>query len=180
MNIVLIGYRCSGKTTVGKLLARDLERNFLDTDRLIEIKRGLSIHSYVSQNGWQDFRLMEREVVEEIALRDNVVIATGGGAVIDQDNVSNLRKNGWVVWLNADTKVIRERMRKEGMAGKLRPPLSGADPLDEINQILQERRPFYEHASDYTVDTNGQSPQEVTQVIMRALSRRDKNHQGGQ
>ncbi len=180
MNIVLVGYRCSGKTTVGKILAHDLGRQFVDTDRLMEEKAGLSVHSYVSQHGWRDFRRIEREVVEEIASKDNVVIATGGGVVIDQENVKALKKIGWVVWLHTDATVIRDRMRKEGKAGKLRPSLSGADTLDEIDQILQERRPFYEHASDYTVDTNGQSPQKAAQVIMRALSRRDKNHQGGQ
>ncbi len=180
MNIVLIGYRCSGKTTVGKLLARDLEKKFLDTDRLIEEKMGLSIHSHVSQNGWRVFRRVEREVVETIASRDALVIATGGGVVIDQENVRNLRKNGWVVWLYTGVPVTRERMKNAQNSGELRPTLSGADPLDEIDQILQERKPLYEHASDYMVDTNGQSPQEVAQVIMRALSRRDKNHQGEQ
>ena len=180
MNIVLIGYRCCGKTTVGRLLARDLEGEFLDTDRLIEEKIGISIHSHVSQNGWRDFRRVEREVVEEIASKDNVVIATGGGTVIDQENVSTLRKNGWVVWLDTGVPVIRERMKNAQKSGEWRPSLSGADPLDEIDQILQERKPLYEHASDYTVDTNGQSPQEVVQVIMRALSSRDKNHQGEQ
>ena len=70
MNIVLIGYRCSGKTTVGRLLARNLKRNFLDTDRLIEEKTGLPVHSYVSQNGWRDFRAVEKEIVEAIASRD--------------------------------------------------------------------------------------------------------------
>lgn len=180
MNIVLVGYRCSGKTTVGKLLARDLKREFLDTDRLIEEKTGLSIHSYVSQHGWRDFRRIEKEVVEEIASKDNVVIATGGGIVIDQENVKALKKIGWVVWLHTDATVIRDRMRKEGKAGKLRPPLSGADTLDEIDQILQERKPFYEHASDFTVDTNGQPHQEVVRLIMKAFARKDKGHPGGE
>ncbi len=152
----------------------------MDTDRLMEEKTGLAVHACVSEKGWKHFRRIERKVVEEIASKDNVVIATGGGVVIDQENVKALKKIGWVVWLHTDATVIRDRMRKEGKAGKLRPPLSGADSLDEIDQILQERRPFYEHASDYTVDTNGQSPQKMAQVIMRALSRRDKNHQGGQ
>ena len=180
MNIVLIGYRCCGKTTVGKLLARDLERKFLDTDRLIEKKTGLPVHSYVSQNGWRDFRAVEREVMETIASRDASVIATGGGVVIDQENVRNLRKNGWMVWLDADTTIIRDRMKGEGKAGRLRPSLSGVDPLDEIDQILNERTPFYEHARDYTVDTNGQTPEGVAQEIMMAFSRKHKNHRRGQ
>lgn len=169
MNIVLIGYRCSGKTTVGKLLARDLEREFLDTDRLVEAKTGHPIHVYVSQNGWQDFRLVEREVIKEVTSKDNVVIATGGGAVIDQENVRNLRKNGWVVWLDTKTPVIRDRMKKGQKSGEWRPTLSGADPLKESAEILNERMPVYERASDYRVDTNGQNPEEVAQAIMSAL-----------
>ena len=180
MNIVLIGYRCCGKTTVGKLLVHDLGRDFLDTDLLIEEKTGLSIHSYVSQRGWRDFRRVEREVVEEIAAKDNGVIATGGGVVIDQENVRNLKKNGWVVWLDTDAPDIKDRMKKEGKAGRLRPSLSGADPLDEIDQILYERTPFYEHTSDYTVDTNGQPPEEVAQEIMMAFSHKHKNHREDQ
>ena len=179
MNIVLIGYRCCGKTTVGKLLAPNLGMDFLDTDQLIEVKTGRSIHHYVCQRGWRDFRRLEREVIEEISSKDNVVIATGGGAAIDQRNVDNLRKNGWVVWLNADTTVIRDRMRKEAKADKLRPSISWVDPLDEIDQILQERKPFYEHASDFTVDTNGQPHQKVVQLIMQAFARKDKGHPGG-
>jgi len=94
MNIVLIGYRCSGKTTVGKLLARELKRELLDTDRLIEGKTGLPINLYVSQKGWGDFRAMEKEVVSDVASRDDLVIATGGGVVIDLENVKNLRGTG--------------------------------------------------------------------------------------
>ena len=179
MNIVLIGYRCSGKTTVGKLLARDLERKFLDTDRLIEGKTGVPIHSYVSQNGWRDFRRVEREVVEEIASRDAIVIATGGGVVIDQENVRNLRENGWVVWLDTGAPVIRERMRNAQKSGEWRPALSGVDPFKEIDRILHERMPVYERASDYRVDTNGQNPEEVEQVIIRALPQWHKSNIAG-
>lgn len=180
MNIVLVGYRCSSKTTVGKLLARDLKREFLDTDRLIEGKTGLSIHLYVSQKGWRDFRAVEKEVVSHVASRDDLVIATGGGVVIDRQNVRNLKKNGWVVWLDTGVPVIRERMQKAQKSGEFRPTLSGADPLDEIDQILQERKPFYEHASDFTVDTNGQPHQEVVQLIMKTFARKDKSHPGGE
>ncbi|MBC8176041.1 MAG: shikimate kinase [Deltaproteobacteria bacterium] len=179
MNIVLIGYRCSGKTTVGKLLGRELKREFLDTDRLIEEKTGLSIHSYVSRNGWRDFRRVEREVVEEVASKDNVVIATGGGVVIDQENVRNLRKNGWVAWLDTGASVIRERMKKEQRWGNFRPALTGLDPFKEIDTILHERMPAYESASDYRVDTDGQNPEEMAQAIMRALSQRYKNSDEG-
>jgi len=179
MNIVLIGYRCSGKTTVGKLLARKLKRGFLDTDRLIETKTGLPIHAYVSQKGWGDFRAVEKEVVSDVASRDDLVIATGGGVVIDPENVRNLKKSGWVVWLKAGVPVIRERMKKAENAGKFRPTLSGVDPLKEISGILHERMPVYESTSDYRVDTDRKNPEEVGQAIMKAFSHRYKSHLGG-
>lgn len=170
MNIVLIGYRCSGKTTVGKLLARNLKREFLDTDRLIEGKTGLPIHLYVSQNGWRDFRAVENEVVSDVASKDDLVIATGGGVVMDQGNVRDLRKNGWVVWLKAKPSVIRDRMNREMRQGELRPSLSGMGPLEEIDPILHERTPFYTSIGDHTVDTNGQLPEEVARAIMKAFT----------
>ena len=169
MNIVLIGYRCSGKTRVARLLAGDLKRNFLDTDLLIEAKTGIPIPSYVSQYGWRDLRHVEREVVEAVALEDNSVIATGGGVVTDPENVINLRRNGWVVWLSAGAAVIRERMTQAQQQGYLRPPLSGSDPLEEVDSILRERRPAYKRASDWTVSTDAQTPEEVEQAIIRAL-----------
>lgn len=179
MNIVLVGYRCSGKTTVGKLLARDLKRKFLDTDRLIEGKTGLPIHLYVSQKGWRHFRAVEKEVVSDVASRDDLVIATGGGVVIDRENVRNLKKNGWVVWLDTGVPVIRERMKKAQKSGEFRPTLSGADPLKEIDRILHERMPVYELTSDYRVGTDRQNPEEVGQAIMRALSHRYKSSDVG-
>jgi len=169
MNIVLIGYRCSGKTLVGRLLARDLKRDFLDTDHLIEAKTGIPIPSYVSRYGWGSFRAVEREVVQAAASEDHSVIGTGGGAVMDPENVTNLRKNGWVVWLAAGAAVIRERMTRARQQGCPRPPLSGTDPLEEVEAILLERMPVYERASDWTVSTDGQSPQEVEQAIITAL-----------
>ena len=166
MNIVLVGYRCSGKTTVGKILAQDLGMDFIDTDQVIEKKTGLSISNYVSQNGWVSFRRMERKVIKKLSLKDNLIIATGGGVVIDRDNVKNLKQKGWLVWLKADASVITERMRKEEKSGKSRPALSGVNPLREIDKVLDERMKFYERASDYIVDTNSLVPEEVAVAIL--------------
>jgi len=169
MNIVLIGYRCSGKTLAGRLLARDLERNFLDTDHLIEVKTGIPIPSYVSRYGWGNFRGVEREVVQAAASEESSVIATGGGTVMDPENVTNLKRNGWMVWLVAGAAVIRERMTRARQQGCPRPPLSGTDPLEEVKAILLERTPVYERSSDWTVSTDGQSAREVEQAIIKAL-----------
>jgi shikimate kinase len=169
MNIILIGYRCTGKTHVGRLLAGELQMAFLDTDQLIEEKTGMPIASYVSRYGWGNFRSAEREVVEAVAQQNNSVIATGGGVVVDPDNLSALKKNGWLVWLAATTAVIRERMALAQAGGTLRPALFGTDPLAEIETVLRDRMPLYEQASDLRLHTDGRTPEAVAQAIVSAL-----------
>lgn len=168
MNIVLIGYRCSGKTHVGRLLANHLKRDFLDTDRLVEERTGIPIPSYVSLYGWRDFRRVERRIVRKIAPIENSVIATGGGIVTDPGNVTDLRRNGWVVWLAAGGPAIRARMALASERGDARPPLAAADPLEEVDTVLEERIPLYERASDFRVQTDGLSPEAVACAILKA------------
>jgi shikimate kinase len=169
MNIVLIGYRCSGKTVVGKTLARELGREFLDTDALIEENAGRSIETMISTEGWDRFRETEKRLVEEVSRRNNLVIATGGGIVMDEENVKNLKQNGWVVWLKGEPDVLRERMAKEEGSGKVRPSLTGADPLEEIKQVLSVRRPFYERAGDLVVNTSNLSIGDAASLIIKNL-----------
>ena len=169
MNIVLIGYRCSGKTTVARILSRDMAWDFIDMDSLIEKGTMRSIRSYVLQNGWEHFRTLEKGVAVGLADRDKLVIATGGGAVMDSDNVRNLKRHGWIVWLKTSVSIIKDRMKCENTSDESRPALSGADPLEEIERILNERKGFYERASDYVVDTDERGPHEVARAIMRAL-----------
>jgi shikimate kinase len=169
MNIVLIGYRCSGKTKVGKILARALDRDFLDTDTLIEKNAGCSIETLISATGWDYFRYMEKVLIEEVSKRDNLVIATGGGVVTDEENVKSLKGNGWIVWLNGKAEVLKERMDREQTLGKIRPSLTGADPLEEIKQVLRVRKPLYEQAGDFVVDTGNLSIEELAATIIKAL-----------
>jgi shikimate kinase len=169
MNIVLIGYRCSGKTVVGKSLARELHKEFLDTDALIEENAHCSIETMVSTEGWDRFRETEKRLVEEVSRQNNLVIATGGGIVMDEENVKNLKQNGWVVWLEGNPEVLRERMAKEQRSGKVRPSLTGADPLEEIEEVLTVRRPFYERAGDLVVDTSHLSIGDATALIIKNL-----------
>ncbi len=169
MNIILIGYRCSGKTVVGKTLARELGRAFLDTDALIEENAGRSIVAMISTKGWEYFRETEKRVAEDVSRRDNLVIATGGGIVMDEQNVKNLKQNGWVVWLKGKPNVLKERMAKEQGSGRLRPSLTGADPLEEIKEVLSARKPFYEQAGDLVVDTSNLSIRDVATLIIKNL-----------
>jgi shikimate kinase len=169
MNIVLIGYRCSGKTEVGKILSRELGMEFVDTDLLIEKACGCSIESIVSEKGWDHFRKIERRTIEEVSKRDNVAIATGGGVVMDKNNVQNLNRNGFIVWLRGDAEVLKERMEKEERSGKIRPSLTGIDPLEEIKQVLNVRTPLYQQTGALTVDTSLLSIREVADTIMKKL-----------
>jgi shikimate kinase len=172
MNIVLIGYRCSGKTEIGKILAGELGREFFDMDALIEENAWCSIETIIFWDGWDRFRDIEKMLVEEVSRGDNLVIATGGGVVMDKENVKNLKKNGWIVLLKGETEVLKERMDKEQRSGRIRPSLTGADPLEEIKQVLEERTPLYEQAANIVVDTTTHSIKEVAASIIEALPKR--------
>ena len=169
MNIVLIGYRCSGKSQVGKILADYLGLELMDTDQVLEGRVGSAIPHYVAENGWEAFRMLEKMIIRSISNFDQRVIATGGGVVLDWENVRNLRQTGWVVWLRTSIKSIRERMGQDERSGKVRPGLTGENPLDEIEEILSQRTALYERACHYVVNTDQQSPDAVAQDIIQSL-----------
>jgi len=169
MNLVLMGYRCSGKTSVGKILARRLGMRFCDTDAFIEKQAGKDIKTLVAQSGWACFRERERRAVEVISRLDRTVIATGGGVALDEGNVRNLKKNGWIVWLKAEPQVLEKRMGKEKEAGRHRPSLTGGDSVKEIRKVLEKRAPFYDDAAHLVVDTTALSSDAVAERIMNAF-----------
>lgn len=166
MKVVLIGYRGTGKTTVGKMTARRLSLPFLDTDALVEERAGMPIPAIFASAGEAAFRSLEREVIAGLAdVRG--VIATGGGAVLDPENVRTLRKGGTVVLLEADPEEVITRI-----AGSDRPPLTGLPPEGEVRTLLQMRRPFYLAAADICVRTEGRSPDVVADDVVSRLSGR--------
>jgi shikimate kinase len=179
MNIVLIGYRCSGKTTVGRILAERTGKDFRDTDRMVEETTGSSIEDLVSTGGWKPFRALEKQAVQAVSAQDNQVIAVGGGAVLDEESVRNLVKGAFVVWLDGAPAVLRGRLERERRLGKIRPSLTGEDPLTEIRQVLKTRRPIYEKVSALRVDTSALGPLETARVIIEALpAKREKRLHG--
>lgn len=173
MNIVLIGYRCTGKSSIGKRLAEILGWRFLDTDELLEQKVGMSIAEFVLKRGWDEFRKKEKEVINEISDVDNSVIATGGGVVLNEENVKILKKNGWIVWLKAEPDTIKQRMLKD--KGNTRPSLKGKDSLDEIKEVLEERIPLYQRSSDFSLDTDSFSVEQLCNAIIKEFQRRIRN-----
>ena len=168
MNIVLIGYRGSGKSTVGKRLASRMQRRFVDTDDLIESKEG-QISDLVKSHGWNYFRAMERRMIEEISKEDNLIIALGGGAVLDSDNIANVERNGLIIWLKADQEVLRKRMNQDPRTLASRPTLTGKGTIEELEEIMDFRNPFYEKAATIQLDTPTLNVEEVVENILVAF-----------
>jgi shikimate kinase len=169
MNIVLIGCRCSGKTSVGELLAQRLERVFVDTDGMIEKEAGCSIDQLVRSRGWPRFREMERDVIDRVSAEGDRIIATGGGAVMDERNVSKLKSTGRLVWLRAEPETLTKRMMREVESGRTRPALIQGDPVAEIREILGARHSRYEAASDIVLDTDSLDLYEAAERIADTL-----------
>ena len=162
MKVVLTGFRGTGKTSVGRILADRLALPFFDTDALIERRAGMPIPEIFLQHGEAHFRALEREVIA--SLRDvEGVISTGGGAVLDPANVADLRWRGTVYLLSAPPGVILERI-----AGSDRPGLTGLSPAEEVQTLLLARKEAYLGAADACIDTGRRTPGEVAEVILRA------------
>lgn len=170
-NIVLVGHRCSGKTAVGERLARELGRRFVDTDALIEKRAGSTIEELVLGHGWECFRDIERQVIQEISTGRNLIIATGGGAVMDAANVAHLKTGSWIVWLQADIEVLEKRIIRDRRSRQRRPSLTGADTVVEMAKVLRIRAPYYKKTSDLAVDTSTFDVGEVADLIIGGLAR---------
>ncbi len=132
MNIILIGYRCTGKTSVGKRMAEKLGIPFYDTDALVIKRIGKTIQEWVEEKGWESFRQEEKEVIKEISSLAPAVIALGGGAVLEPENREILNQMGLVLWLTADVQTIIERMNADPNNMVMRPHLSEKDWESEI------------------------------------------------
>ena len=179
MNIVLIGYRCSGKTTVGKALAKALGRQFVDTDRAIEECARISIDQLVARFGWDCFREIEESVIKKVCLKDRLVIATGGGAIVREANRTTLKRNGWVVWLEGKIEVLKTRMRTQERFGKPRPSFREMDPFSEIEQVMESRQRLYEGMADLIADTTEADIGQVVRIIRGAFPGTKQGHGHG-
>ena len=154
MNIYLIGYRCCGKTSVGKALSKLLDRPFLDTDARVVEKAGTTISDIVEKNGWEVFRDMEKNVIKETSFLDQYVIATGGGVILNPDNVRIMRKAGKVIWLRVSPEMVRSRMAADPKTCIQRPGLTPIGSMDEIETVLLARQSLYERAGHLVLDTD--------------------------
>ncbi|MFZ5452832.1 MAG: shikimate kinase [Thermodesulfobacteriota bacterium] len=168
-NLVLIGYRATGKTEVGALLAKKLGRPLVDLDQFLEAEMGQTITALVADQGWAEFRRREKEIVARFSQTGGQVLATGGGVVLDPENVALLRKTGVVVWLQADPHTIRGRLSRDRVQEDQRPSLTGGGTLDEVEEVLNTRRPLYAAAAHVVIDTTGQSIDQVVEKVQHAI-----------
>jgi len=169
VKIVLIGYRATGKSTVGRLLAEKLGLEFLDLDEEIEARAGKSIAEIVAEGGWETFRKLERELLREMAQREGLVLALGGGAVMHEEEMEALSRGSFVVWLTASPETISWRLSADQKTASQRPSLTGKDVLAEIEEILEARTPLYRRFAHLTCPTEGKSPEETVSEIISAL-----------
>lgn len=166
MHIFLIGYRCTGKTSVGRKLAEKLKAPFYDTDQMIIDRVGKTIKQWVTEKGWESFRQEEKAVIRGISSLDCGVIALGGGAVMDPENRKVLRQQGLIVWLTADIQTILERMKADPANKDNRPSLSEKDWETEIQELLAQRSPVYQRLADFSIDTDGKTVEGITEELV--------------
>lgn len=169
MNIFLIGYRGTGKSTISKLLSKKLQKGFLDTDDLIVSIREKSIPEIFEKEGEKRFRKCETAALKK-AVRENpsAVIATGGGLVLKPQNQRILRRNGICIYLFASEDEIYSRI----FGDENRPALTNKSPRQEIHDVLAARKPIYESLADFSLDTGNQEAEKSAELILDALSKR--------
>jgi shikimate kinase len=166
-NIFLVGLMGAGKTTVGRALARRLSKEFRDTDHEIEERTGVRVPVIFDIEGEAGFRKREAETLSRLARLDNIVLATGGGAVIDACNRESLKSNGCVIYLHARPGELAKRLGRD----RSRPLLQGFDPRTRLEELYGVRDPLYREVADVVVETGRQS---AHALIDHLLARLDK------
>jgi shikimate kinase len=163
MNIVLIGYRGTGKSAVGAIVAERLGMQCMAMDEKIVEKVGMSIPAFVEKHDWPAFRNVESEVARELSGVDDIVIDSGGGVIERPENIDVLRTNGILIWLKASADAIVSRI--EG--GTERPSLTGVKSFtDEVEEVLDRRIPKYKTAARYEIETDQLTPEQVADRVV--------------
>ena len=164
-NIYLIGFMGTGKTVVGEILAKKMDKEFIEMDAVIEDKQGLEIVDIFSQQGEDYFRSLEKVLLGELSEREDLVVSCGGGLVCDQENLKLLKETGVVFALTASVSTIYQRTKKYSH----RPILNVDNPQEKIKQLITKRASCYAQAQ-YSIDTDNLFPEEVVDKILATLS----------
>jgi len=168
-NIYLIGYRCTGKTTVGAILAVRLGRTFYDTDAEIAAGENRSITQIVADRGWSYFRKLEEACLQHLTRQTKIVAATGGGIVMNPANIKHMQTTGTVIWLTARTETILARLARDPATEDSRPALTYQSEEREVVTTLETRHSLYEQAADFTVVTDTAGPDEIAGHILKLI-----------
>lgn len=164
-NVFLVGMMGAGKTTAGRMLARRLKRTFLDSDQEIERRCGVKVPVIFEIEGEAGFRQREAAVIAELTAREDVVLATGGGAVLAEANRRHLAARGTVIYLHAPPPALYDRVRQD----RNRPLLATGDPLARLHELYAVRDPLYREIADIVVDTGRQSAQTLARRLLAQL-----------
>ena len=165
-NIFLIGPMGAGKTTIGRQLARRLKMDFYDSDRVIEDRTGADIPLIFEKEGEEGFRKREAAAIDDLTKKQNIILATGGGAVLKKENRENLVNRGTVIYLHSNLKSLLERTHKD----KNRPLLHGEEsPEVTLKRLIEQRDPLYRETADHIIDTSSNSIRGVIQAIISCL-----------
>lgn len=165
-NIVLIGMRGSGKSEIGAKIAKLLGRTFVDLDKKIIQYANMSIMEMVEKKGWKYFRELEKKITEKISKKKRLIIATGGGTIIDPKNEKNLRQNGFIVLLECDIPILAERIKKDS---NNRPSLTGKSVTEELEEIWKKRQKRYKKSADLIFNTNLDGIEEKVKKLILLL-----------
>lgn len=165
-NIFLIGFMGSGKSTIARLLAKKTEKELIEMDETIENEEGCSINEIFEAHGEEYFRDLESKLVERIAKKGGTVVSCGGGAVLREENILNMRMNGTIIYLSATPETIYKRV----CHSTNRPLLNGNMNVEYISQLMEKRLPIYEKARDIVVDVNNKEKSAIVEEILSILN----------
>ena len=179
MVITLIGYRGSGKSSIAPRLAQRLGWNWIDSDRVIEERAGCSIRRIFETEGEVGFRQRESEVLAELLQQDQLVLASGGGAILTEQNRSIIKAAGPVVWLHASVQALAKRLSRDRSAGENRPSLTGRPIEEEVAEVMAIREPLYRECATIIVDSEREWPDQVARRIARQIHRPPQEHAAG-
>lgn len=168
-HIYLTGFRGTGKTSVGVLLARSLGRTVIDLDGVVAANTGKSISEIFQQGGEGAFRDLESTALESVSRAENAVISLGGGAILRAGNRAIIRSTGVCIWLHCDAETIAFRLQRDKVSTEQRPALTTLDGSQEIHELLQARHPLYQEAADHRLNTAGKTIEQVADQAMKWL-----------
>ena len=173
MNIVLIGMRGAGKTTIAKLLSQKIKKTYIESDDLVVKKAGMSISKIVEKYGWERFRNFESNVIAGISKKDDIIISCGGGVVTRPENIKTLKQNGKIFWLQVSINALLQRIGKDSN----RPSLTGKPQKKDMEETLKNRYELYKNAADEIIDTENKTAEEVVNAIILRVSEANREVQ---